>query len=118
MARLTITCATCKSVWRVQRSSKAVTYGPPSYCMTCGNPTVSITQDSDLDCDEVLAESFNLSITNFNKLYELWQLNFTDKYPHMVDFVAKVKENTARKKNAATTTDGSESSSDDVGVSA
>lgn len=94
--RITVKCTACHSLFRLQRSIKAVTCTPPRYCVYCGSTQVGVTQDHELDADEVLAEGFGLTVENFRKVYEVWHLQFTTEYPHMRDFVVYLRQ---RKEN-------------------
>lgn len=80
-ARMTVTCPECKQSVRYMPylEQKPLVIGGPRYCTYCGHTPVGVTQDHALDTDEVLAESYDMTITRFRKVYELWLLIAADK---------------------------------------
>lgn len=99
IARLTVSCSSCQSAWRIERVLKPTVHGAPTYCMFCGKPTIGVNQDSDMDADEVLAASYNLSVKQFQTIYTLWvELNDNQT---LTDFIAELR---ATRKAQQTTT--------------
>lgn len=96
IARLTVSCSSCQSAWRIERVLKPTVHGAPTYCMFCGKPTVGVNQDSDMDADEVLAASYQLTIKQFQTIYALWsQLNDTQT---LSDFIAELRATSVQRK--------------------
>lgn len=74
--RMTVSCPLCKMTTRIHADleRKPTVIGGPQYCMYCGHKGVGVSNDIDLTTDEVLAESYDMSLTRFRKVYELWLL--------------------------------------------
>jgi hypothetical protein len=104
--RITVSCADCHTTFRIQRSLKPIAFKQPTHCLDCGSTHVGIVQDHELDCDECMAEHFNLTLTKYKQVYDVWHGNFADEYPHLVDFIAYL-----RRRNAGAPEPDSKSSS-------
>jgi hypothetical protein len=89
-ARMTVSCPVCKQSVRYMPylTTKPTVIGGPRYCTYCGHDGVGVTQDHALDTDEVLAESYDMTVQRFRKVYELWLLIAADKT--FSQFVAEV----------------------------
>lgn len=96
-AALTFKCLECKSAWRFIRTLGTV-LGPPQYCIFCGvKGKVGLFFSEEETYDEVMANSYGLSVNRFRKIYKVWSL-IGDSSVRLTDFIEKVKEADGKKK--------------------
>lgn len=82
-------CSSCHSSFRYFAELPTV-QSPPQFCPYCGNKSISIKQDSDLDCWEVLANAYHVSVPMIRLMYSLFQQQ--NARTHFADFVTLIKE--------------------------
>lgn len=85
---ITCTCNTCHSTFRFFNTLPTI-QTPPLYCPYCAS-SISVCQDSDLDCWESLAAAYNTTVPLIKLFYTLFTQQ--NARTHFNDFFALVKE--------------------------
>lgn len=91
-ARVTVNCRTCHTVTRIIVPTYNLTHNGPIYCPYCASNNTALTQDSDLDWQEVMEESYGVPWSQLEPIYEAWNQQHT--FAHFHDYVMQlIKEN-------------------------
>lgn len=69
---VTLRCNKCQSQFRIHNVGPVLTNGIYKYCINCGNDGVYVSQDSDKDYWETLAENYDMSTESIKEFYDLW----------------------------------------------
>lgn len=89
---ITCNCWSCGTTFRYF-SVTPTEQNPPHYCPYCGKNSLAVSTDSELDCWEVLANHYNMSVPMIKVFYSLFcQQNARTRFS---DFVALIKEQMA-----------------------
>lgn len=95
---ITCSCSNCGTTFRYF-ATLPTTHSAPTYCPYCGKNSITVHQDSDLDCWEVLARHYNMTPPMIKVFYQLFTSQ--NAKPRFSDFVALIKvQYTERKLNA------------------
>lgn len=86
VSRVTLTCNSCKSQFRFERTGLRTSTWIPDFCPHCGTKGVVTTLDAERDYWEILAESYGLTVELTKGLYEIWDPNMDQNFG---DFVRK-----------------------------
>lgn len=88
--RVSFKCNDCPQLFRVDNPAPTV-QSALKYCPICGRSNTAVYKDNDLDCDEVLAESFGMPIQLYKTFYDCWLLD-PDRPRSLREFMARINK--------------------------
>lgn len=69
---VTMSCTSCKSLYRIYNVGEIVTVGIYKYCANCGSDKVGVIQDQNLTYWEYLGQQYGMNVEAIQTIYDLW----------------------------------------------